>query len=200
MLFACSSGLLARDLGVVGPVYPIAEPDMLVTIAQRLESLTDSGELARIEGEAKARYEAYLERPPGVQLPPAAQNRTYTVDPTLTVPYDIKDHEGRVIHPAGTTVNPLDTISLTRRLLFFDGDDPVQTAWARARILGDPHGFKTILTNGPLMALMKEWQERLYFDQGGRLVEQFGIRSVPAVVSQDGRRLRVEEFRLGDAR
>jgi conjugal transfer pilus assembly protein TraW len=196
-LFVCSSVLLARDLGVVGPVYPIAEQDMLQTIEHRLTALEESGELTRIEEDAKARYQAYVERPEGVQLPRATKNRTYYVDPSLTVPYDIKDHQGRIIHPAGTTVNPLDHMTLSKKLLFFDGDDPVQVEWARAMVDGDPVHIKPILTNGPVLALMKDWQVRLYFDQRGQLVERFQIQRVPALVASDGSRLKVREFRLG---
>lgn len=199
-LFVCSSVLLARDLGVVGPVYPIAEQDMLQTIEHRLTALEESGELTRIEEDAKARYQAYVERPEGVQLPRATKNRTYYVDPSITVPYDIKDHEGRIIHPAGTTINPLDYMTLSKQLLFFDGDDPVQVEWARAMVDGDPVHIKPILTDGPVLALMKEWQVRLYFDQRGQLVEQFGIQAVPVTLSQDGIRLRVVEHGLNNQR
>lgn len=196
-LFVCSSVLLARDLGVVGPVYPIAEQDMLQTIEQRLTALEESGELARIEDDAKARYQAYVERPEGVRLPRATLNRTYYVDPSLIVPYDIKDHEGRIIHPAGTTINPLDYMTLSKQLLFFDGDDPVQVEWTRSMVDGDPLHIKPILTNGPVLALMKEWQVRLYFDQRGQLAEQFGIQAVPVTLRQDGKMLKVVEHSLG---
>ncbi|WP_275096175.1 type-F conjugative transfer system protein TraW [Sedimenticola hydrogenitrophicus] len=195
-LFACSSVLLARDLGVVGPVYPIAEQDMLQTIEQRLTALEASGELTRLEDDAKARYQAYVERPEGVQLPRATKNHTYYVDPSLTVPYDIKDHEGRIIHPAGTTVNPLDYMTLSKQLLFFDGDDPVQVEWARAMVESNSVHMKPILTNGPVLALMKEWQVRLYFDQQGMLIERFHIQRVPVIVTQDGTRLTVVEYGL----
>jgi len=197
-LCACSSALSALDLGVVGPVYPIAEQDMLLTIEQRLETLEANGELDRIEAAARPRYQGYVERPQGVHLPRAEQNRTYFVDPSLTVPYDIKEHEGRLIYPAGTTVNPLDYIRLSKQLLFFDGDDPVQVKWARAKIDGDPQHIKPILTNGPVLEIMKAWQLRLYFDQRGRLVEQFGLQALPATVNQEGLRLKVVEHSLND--
>lgn len=199
-LFACSSALLAQDLGVVGPVYPIAEQDMLATIEQRLKVLEESGELARIEEDAKARYQAYVERPKGMHLPPATQDRTYYVDPGVTVPYDIKDHEGRIIHPAGTTVNPLTYITLSKQLLFFDGDDPVQVEWARSMMGSDPLRVKPILTNGPVLALMKEWDSCVYFDQQGQLTQHFGIQALPAVISQKRQRLRVHEISLPDSR
>ncbi|MEX0914723.1 MAG: type-F conjugative transfer system protein TraW [Wenzhouxiangellaceae bacterium] len=195
-LSVCSSALLARDLGVVGPVYPIAEQDMLATIEQRLTALKQSGDLTRLEEDAKARYQAYVERPEGVHLPRAKKTRTYYVDPGITVPYDITDHEGRIIHPAGTTVNPLDHITLSKQLMFFDGDDPVQVEWARSMIDSNPLRLKPILTNGPVLELMDEWKLRLYVDQRGQLVEHFAIQAIPAVVSQEGKRLKVVEHGL----
>lgn len=195
-LSVCSSALLAQDLGVVGPVYPIAEQDMLLTIEERLKSLEESGDLARIEEDVRARYKAYVERPEGVHLPRAKKNRTYYVDPSLTVPYDIKDHEGRIIHPAGTTVNPLDYITLSKQLLFFDGDDPVQVEWARSMLKSNPAQIKLVLTNGPALALMKQWQAHLYLDQWGLLVSRLGVQAVPAVISQDGNQLKLVELNL----
>ena len=45
--------------------------------------------------------------------------------------------------------------------------------------------------------LIEAWGTWVYFDQGGYLVERFGIEALPAVVSQDGARLRVEEIAIG---
>ena len=197
-LCVCSSVAIAHDLGVVGPVYPIAEQDMLMTIVQRLKSLKEGGDLARIEEESKVRYQAYAERPTGVALPRATRNRTFYVDPTITVPYDIKDSQGRIIYPAGSTVNPLGHITLSKQLLFFDGDDPAQVEWARSILENKSVQIKPILVNGPILALMREWQLRLYFDQDGQLLHQFGIHAVPVTVSQDGIRLKLVEHSLND--
>ena len=178
----------------MGPVYPIAEQDMLLTIEQRLKALEESGELARIEEDAKAQYRAYVERPKGVHLPRAKKDRTYYVDPSLTVPHDIRDHEGRLIHPAGTTVNPLDYITLSKQLIFFDADDPIQLEWVRSMLEKKTTQNTLILTNGPVITLMTEWQKRLYFDQGGQLTQNFGIQAVPAIVSQEGSKLYIREI------
>lgn len=181
---------------MVGPVYAIAEQDMLVTIDARLHALEKSGGFARIETDAKARYQAYTERPAGVSLPRATATRVRHVDPTLVVPYAIQDHEGRIIYPAGTRVNPLARMTLSKRLLFFDADDPAQCVWAKALLDREGLRVKAILTNGPVLALMRTWQVRLYFDQRGALVEHFGIKALPAIVSQDGLQLTVEEVHL----
>jgi len=49
---------------------------------------------------------------------------------------------------------------------------------------------------GAPLELMKARQRRFYFDQGGKLTERFGIRSVPARVRQQGRLLEVSEIAL----
>jgi conjugal transfer pilus assembly protein TraW len=196
LFLCCSLPVSAEDLGVVGPVYPIAEQDMLATIETRLHALEKSGEFTRIEKDAKARYQAYTERPVGVSLPRAKATRVWHVDPTLVVPYTIQDNEGRIIYPAGTRVNPLARMTLSKRLLFFDANDPDQCVWTKALLDRDGLRVKAILTNGPVLALMRTWQVRLYFDQRGTLIEHFGIMALPAIVSQDGLQLKVEEVHL----
>ena len=198
VLCACSSTPWAQDLGIVGPVYPIAERDLLEAIQERLEEMRRSGELERLEAQARERAQAWVERPRGTALPRASTPRVRYVDPAITVPYDITDHEGRVIHRAGTTVNPLDHVTLSKRLVFFDGDDPDQVRWARALFEAEPDRVKPILTRGPVAALMRQWQARIYFDQHGSLIERFGIAAVPTVISQAGRRIKVEEIVLKD--
>jgi len=181
---------------MVGPVYPIAEQDMLTTIEQRLHEMQKSGELERIERDTKARYRAYVERPEGIKLPRTTHTKTHYIDPTLTVPYDIKDHNGRILYPAGTSVNPLDYLPLSKKLVFFDGDDPGQVKWAKSLFENDPAHIKPILTNGPVLDIMKQWKTRLYYDQRGQLVKRLDIESLPAAVSQDGKRLEVMEYRV----
>jgi conjugal transfer pilus assembly protein TraW len=67
----------------------------------------------------------------------------------------------------------------------------------RASGIFDAHEgkVKVILTGGSYLELMRRWQRPVYFDQQGKLVARLGIRQVPALVSQDGRRLRIDEIR-----
>ena len=53
----------ALDLGRVGPVWPVAEPDLLALIQSRLQEKQASGELARIQREFDARARRTLESP-----------------------------------------------------------------------------------------------------------------------------------------
>ncbi|EGT5662957.1 type-F conjugative transfer system protein TraW, partial [Cronobacter dublinensis subsp. dublinensis] len=44
--------LTAKDLGTVGHMFEISEPDMLQFIQQRLSAMQDSGELDKLKNEA----------------------------------------------------------------------------------------------------------------------------------------------------
>jgi conjugal transfer pilus assembly protein TraW len=182
----------ARDYGRQGAVWPVIEPDLLAQIHARLTYLEQTGATARLNEELKRRTIARVNRPePVAGLTLAADTRRWRFDPTITVDRDLSDDKGRLIIAAGTRVNPLDTVPLRQALVFIDGDDPRQIAWATTRY--KPENAKLILTGGAPLALMKAQQRRFYFDQGGKLVAHFGIRAVPAVVEQQGRVLLVTE-------
>jgi conjugal transfer pilus assembly protein TraW len=181
------------DLGVIGQTYAIAEPSMLESIHAKLETAAENGELAKIEADMKQRFIAYAHRPKGVTLPRTQAHKVRYFDPTVRFTQGIKDHDGNVLWPAGTTVNPLDYIALSQEWIFFNADDPDQAAWAQAYVQRHPEEVRLILTQGPVLKLMQTWGVRLYFDQGGKLVERFGLERLPAVISQEGKRLRIDE-------
>lgn len=182
----------ARDYGQQGAVWQIAEPDLLQQIHARLTQLERTGETARLNEQLKQRTIARINRPqPVAGLVQASIERIWRFDPTITVERDIADNRGRVIVAAGTRVNPLDTVPLRAPLVFLDGDEPAQLAWALKRFGSTP--AKLILVKGAPLELMKARQRRFYFDQGGTLVKRFGIRAVPASVEQQGRVLVITE-------
>ncbi|WP_284620621.1 type-F conjugative transfer system protein TraW [Aquabacterium humicola] len=184
----------AIDLGTLGPTYPIAEPHLLEMIQQRLRDKERSGELQRLMEAARSRGAAAVRRPPAVPgLKPTQAPRTYYLDPTFTLDRNIVDAQGRLMFAAGTRKNPLEIVSLSRRLLFFDGRDVRQVERARQLTLEPGSKVKLILTGGSYLDLMKAWKVPVYFDQHGLLVRRFGIRQVPAIVSQEGLRLRIDE-------
>lgn len=189
-----STGVHAADLGTIGPTYGIAEPHLLEFIQQRLRDKERTGELQRLIDDARARGVAAVRQPApvaGVRGTEAA--RTWTIDPTFTLDRNLVDAQGRLLFPAGTRKNPLEVVSLSKRLLFFDARDGRQVARARELIARYDGKVKPILTGGSYLELMKAWRVPVYYDQQGTLTRRFGIRQVPALVSQEGLRLRVDE-------
>ena len=184
----------ARDLGVIGPTYAINEPDMLAQLHTRLKQAETDGTLQTMEDEMKARYVAHAQRPKGIALPRADQHRVHFFDPTVVLSQDIRDQRGQVLWQAGTKVNPLDYVSMNQQWLFFDGDDPQQRQWARDYLTRYPNQVRPILTQGEALKLSEDWGVRLYFDQHGSYSRRFGLRALPALLSQQGKQLRIDEI------
>jgi conjugal transfer pilus assembly protein TraW len=192
-----ATGVGAADLGTLGPTYGIAEPHLLDFIGQRLRDKERSGELQRLMQEAQSRGIDAVRQPRPVDGLRATQiARSFHVDPSFTLDRNITDGQGRLLYAAGTRRNPLDVVSLSRRLLFFDARDGRQLARARELIARYEGQVKPILTGGSYLELMQAWRVPVYYDQQGTLTRRLGIEQVPALVSQEGPRLRIDELAL----
>ena len=55
---------------------------------------------------------------------------------------------------------------------------------------------KIILVNGAPLKLSNQYKRRFYFDQHGLLIKKFGIKQIPARVSQKNHSLQIEEIVL----
>jgi len=185
------------DLGVIGPVYPIKEPDMLRAIEARLREKARTGELARLEREGIARAERTLREPRPVDgLRRATKSRVSYFDPSVAFEREVQGPDGETLVPAGTRVNPLDYVALSSPLLFLDARDRDQVRHAASLMAARKGRLKPILVGGSYVELTRAWRSRVYYDQGGVLVGRLGIQQVPALVTQEGKRLRIEEIPL----
>lgn len=184
----------ATDLGSVGPTHEIKEPDLIEVIKSRLDQMARSGELARKETEYRNRVVQGIEAPKAISGVRFTQSpRTFHVNPAMVLAQNIRDAKGQLLFAKGAQINPLDLVSLSKKLVFFDGNDARQVAYAKQAIAKQGGGTKPILVGGQPLKLMRIWKRPVYFDQGGTLVKRLGIQQVPAIVSQDGKRLRVDE-------
>lgn len=185
------TALIAKDFGVQGATVAITERNLLEVIEEKLVRASKSGQLASIQKEVQEKVSHKAQNPERVTgVRETTTPRRYHFDPTLTIDHDIKDHQGNLIHPKGTRINPLDTLSWGKPLVFLDGEDAEQITW----VLKHHPKAKFVLIGGKPLELSKQYQKRFYFDQGGALIKKFKIQQVPAVVSQDGKRLLIEEL------
>lgn len=187
----------AENLGTIGPTYPIAEQNLLDHIMATLRQKERSGELQRLQELAQARATQSVRSPKPVPgLSRASTARTYYFDPTFTLDRNITDENGQLLFAAGLRKNPLDVVSLSKHLLFFDARDPRQVARAKELIETYQGRVKPILVGGSYLDLMKAWNRPVFYDQEGALVRKLGIQAVPAIVSQEGSRLRIDEVAI----
>ena len=205
LLFLCvPCAIQAKDLGTWGEMYPIAEPDMLTTIHDRLQALNESGALAQQNEAFKKRVIEHTLRPtpvPGMTL--ARENRTHYVDLSFVVSQDIADQQGRVFAHKGQVVNPLEHVPFQQTLYFIDGDNAAQLAWMKSQY-PTTLTYRIILVNGDVRKTTQALGERIFFDQNGTLSRKFGLTAVPAriTLAPDKTRLQVDTIALtsqGDA-
>ena len=193
--FAAMTPAAARDLGVRGATWPVAEPDLLMQIEARLLDMQQSGELARLQDEARTRARRKLEQPgPVPGIAPAKTERTRLFDPAITVAQDIRTPDGVLIAAAGTRIDPLTRLPLTRGLVFIDGRREAEIAWA----LAHDRPEKIVLLAGRPLDLMRRYRRPFFFDTGGRLAARFGITATPTLLEQDGTQLRLTEIPVAD--
>jgi conjugal transfer pilus assembly protein TraW len=183
---------VARDYGQAAQAFPVIEPDLLSTIEARLKRAEATGELAQTNEMFAKRVEAKVRRPtPVAGMSPAITAREWDYDPSVRLERDIHDQKGNLIASAGQTINPLDFVTIKQALVFIDGDDAGQLAWATSHYTD--LNAKIIFVRGSPLEEMTNRKRRFYFDQAGKLTSRFGIEHTPAVVRQNGRAMRVTE-------
>jgi conjugal transfer pilus assembly protein TraW len=176
------------DLGTRGPVEAIAEPDMIEEIARRIQTLDmDALRERAVTGFWKqARFE---------HLPAADRPRERLLDPTVQAKADIRHPDGRLIVRAGETLNPLERMTFSRRLVMFDATIPAQVAQARA--LGDAPGSGQALYLATRFERERGWDGFQAVEDGldapvylltPDLRARFALERVPSTVeARDGR-------------
>ena len=191
-------GALAKDHGVMGQTWAIAEPDLLATIDTRLKTLQANGGIERMQTALREKTEERVRNPiPVAGIGAVRESRSWTFDPTIVLDQDIQDQKGRLVARAGQRVNPLSFVAMKTDLVFIDGRDDAQVDWALKRWTAQ--NAKIIFVAGSPFNRMGEKKRRFFFDQQGNLTSHFGIARVPAVVEPAGQLLRISEIEMPGA-
>lgn len=195
--FCLSSVAVAKDLGHYGQSKEIVEQSPIMMFDQKAKEMEKDGAWKALEQKMIAKAKARILRPKPVEgLTKTNSPREYLVNRREVVEEDIVDYDGNIIFKKGDAFNQLEYRASSKALLFFDGDDPDQVAWA-INEYQKRHGLaKPTLINGAPLELAKTHNIRFFFDQGGSLVREFEIEQVPAIVSQKGAQLLVQEIKL----
>jgi conjugal transfer pilus assembly protein TraW len=187
------SAASGENLGRIGNTYPVTEMDARQFLEAELAKQSKSG-TALQDSSRKAAAAFLAELPPIEGIGRADRNRTRYVDTTLVLERDVADENGSVLVRAGTRIDPMQRAELDGVLFILDGRDPLQVSmlqrlW-RSNVTAHP-----ILVGGSHTGLSERFQRPFYYDYGGAISTRFGITKVPAIVGQDGSRIRVEEVK-----
>jgi conjugal transfer pilus assembly protein TraW len=162
-LFMSQGDLQARDLGCVGPVYPIIEKS--VALSKNSQAHRDKA-------------------PTPLTLPAASVETKHFLDLTYTVPWDIADTEGNIVYPKGYRYNPLKHRRF-RTMIIIDASEPGQLDWVdHAEDVADPM-TRIVITQGDLADVSRRVNRHVY-RLHPQVAKRFGIESVPTIVQQKG--------------
>jgi conjugal transfer pilus assembly protein TraW len=205
MLIIVSSIMLveAKDLGVFGELFEIAEENLLEQIQSKLLQLEKTGYWETAKKKIQRKVKEMILHPQAINgITHTKKTRIFSFDPAITVSRDLRDHRGHVFAKKGERFNPLEKINFSKSLLFIDGGDEDHINWAISKIkdyqtVGHDRA-KIILVKGSPLELQKRLHRDIYFDQQGILTSKFGIKHVPAVVFQkaDEKFLTITEERV----
>ena len=183
--FAVRAALAPQAHNALGPLYPVAEESLLAALKSAAAGYESSGQAAADRIVRRKKAAAYIKGPP-VRIP-VRRAAVYTVrlfDPTVTV-----SPPGRAA--ARIAVNPLEHGGLRARLLLFDDRDPQQREFARSQAMQEERIYPVLVAGSPA-AFAQATGLRAYFDQDGVISRRLQIEAYPALVSAQGRRLRIE--------
>ncbi len=182
-----------RDFGVFGSTFPVFEKNIINVLKDKMNSEAGRKLLGIIEEKHKliAKEKHYI--PKAVHgLKPTKTKNSYVFDPSISLSNDLSDHQGTVFYKAGTLLNPLDTMTLTKSYVFIDGTRPKQIDWVKKMI--DEKEVIIILVDGDPLKIMKDHEIEVFFDQDGEMTNRFQLMHVPCVMEQEGKKLRITEL------
>ena len=153
----------AKNLGIVGPVYPIVE---------RRKAVPETGPVHRPNPVTS------------MTLPTTSVETKQFLDLTFTVPWDITDAEGNIVYPKGYRYNPL-TNRRFRTMIVIDASKPKQLDWAD-HVKGAADSMtRIVITRGDLAAVSRRLNRPVY-RLHPQVAKRFGIETVPTIVQQKG--------------
>lgn len=182
------------DLGTLGTPRDILEPDLMEVAKARIEALDFSAMKQRA-------LDRFWHVHTGHALPTATENATRRVDPTVLVPQDILDAEGKVVARAGK-INPLQLMPFNQKLVVIDPTQPWQVDLAKREQADHGRGLTVTVmaTQIPPEAgwsLFERTQQAIdapLYLLPGDMARRFQIQKAPSVVTAEGEVFVVREF------
>lgn len=188
------NAVFSKNLRQLGETFPILEEDLLKVMMSKLQHLEQTGELQQHQQYIQNRVKQRVLEPVANNLPETVKHREFYYDPTITVEADLSDHQANIFRRKGEQINPLNTYNFKEPWLFFDSNSKRQKQFALQQLKSN--NIKLILIAGRPLDLMQEIKQPVYFDQFGWLIKKFNITQVPALVEQQGTKLKITEIEL----
>lgn len=168
---------LANAQVALGPVYPIAEPDLLALVKQHARD--EATNVIQRSRETRDGLKRYAETPTGGPNLPTAR----------------VDREWSFISP--TTNDQIIPTTFERQWLFINGNDKEQVTLAKRFMAGKTVAtHRVILTAGSVKTVAESLETRVWFDQASVLTKRFQIQAVPCLLKATKQTIYLKEIGL----
>lgn len=189
-VLASAAASAAGPRSIVGQTFSIAEPDLMQEIKQRAAATDWKAIMQRKDPSTFSAFQT-------ANLPPTAAPASFLFDPTYTLPQDVVDGRGVVLYPAGTTINVYERRKFPgRTIVIFPTIEHFK--WLR-EVAKPTAQDKVLMAGANMIDVQKMAGDYRVFALDARIIERFGLRSVPSIVQQEGTLLRVQEFVIDES-
>lgn len=190
VMLASAAAHAAGPRSILGQTFSIAEPDLMEEIKRRAASTDWKAMMQRKDPSTFSAFQT-------ANLPPTASPASFLFDPTYTLPQHVVDGRGTVLYPAGTTINVYERRKFPGRTIVIS---PTIEHFKWLNEVAKPTAQDKVLMAGANMLDVQQLAgaNRVYA-LDARIIERFGLRSVPSIVQQEGTLLRVQEFVIAEA-
>ncbi len=171
----------------VGPVWKVAEPNILNIIEERARRYDWNLALKN------ARQRSLDRLFDGMEVPYAKSTSSTLFDPSVVVDRDYRGADGKIILARGTIINPLDKQPFSSAVIAIDPYDIGQLKLAKQWLQDNPNAIVFVTRNAVHADGRPTWEVlgiRTY-PINELAMQRFGISSVPSLVKQFGRKMLV---------
>jgi len=186
------AGIQNKDLGIAGNTYPIVEPDALQEIQEKAKMININKYMNKAKLEKRTKEFKPIDLP---VLKPASVDRSFTVDLTYTLNFDITDGKGNIIYPKGYTFNPLDYIRYNKTIVVINGNNKKQLEWFENSVYAKDINILLLITNGSYYQVGERLKRQVFY-ANKLIAEKFKLKAVPSVIQQKGTVLEVKEIAI----
>jgi conjugal transfer pilus assembly protein TraW len=181
----------------IGKTYPFAEKDLLAAIHNKLKNNKQELIKKAYKISKKAKQQIINFKPKGIDpLTPADKNVTRTVDLTYTLPFDIKDANGKIIYPKGFKFNPAKYVKLSYQIVVLNANRPQEVKWFfKSKYSKNPIEYRVFLTDGNWYHFIKKYKNQVYYCLP-QIEKRFKLKHTVSIVKQIGDKIEVKEIAI----
>jgi conjugal transfer pilus assembly protein TraW len=179
----------ALVLGQEGNVYEIEEIDIAVLLQAKAANFDFANYAEENKRQLADRVKTFRPADAVGDLPVAIRSGSYKIDPSYTLPYDLRDAQGEIVYPQGYTYNPLEVmarqgLSLRMPYVIVNAERREEMLWLEKKLSKSGKGaFKVLITNGFAFELSEKLGFPVYY-LSEQVKERLAVKVTPTIIYQ----------------